>query len=162
MRNLLIDPVKEVRASAYRVVRHLVTDVKTIELLIKMHFPVLIARSLVRDQRMEHEREQSLKLVRSFLTVPGGAKLIPRTAVSALVAIAETAEDKMNSIAVETLMEISLQNLELVAHTGGLKPVPISFLSFFPLLDSLRSLVNCSNRFWPCFKLLPQTRPTPL
>ena len=78
---------------------------------------------MVRDQRMEHEREQSLKLVRSFLTIPGGAQLIPKSAVSALVAIAETPEDKMNSIALETLMEISLQNLELVAHAGGLKPV---------------------------------------
>jgi hypothetical protein len=44
MRYLLIDPVKEVRASAYRVVRHLVVDKKTIELLMKMHFHVLIAR----------------------------------------------------------------------------------------------------------------------
>jgi len=152
MRYLLIDHVKEVRASAYRVVRHLVTDRKTIELLMKMHFDILIARqfvtffcppkilrnspnmfsrSLVRDQRMEHEREQSLKLIRSFLTIPGGAQLIPKSAVSALVAIAETPEDKMNSIALETLMEISLQNLELVAHAGGLKPVCFLFIFSF-------------------------------
>jgi hypothetical protein len=84
---------------------------------------------------MEHEREQSLKLIRSFLTIPGGAQLIPRNAVSSLVAIAEATDDKMNSIALETLMEISLQNLELVAHAGGLKPVIIIikkiFLIFF-------------------------------
>ena len=127
MRNLLIDSIKEVRASAYRVVRHLVTNKKAIETILQLHFDVLLARSLVRDQRMEHEREQSLKLVRSFLAVPGGASLIPVNTITALVAIAETVEDKLHSIAIQYLLEISLNNIELVAHAGGLKPV--SFLS---------------------------------
>jgi len=87
-------------------------------------------RSLVRDPRMEQEREQALKLIRSFLNVPGGHRFIPNNIISCLIAIADTPEDKMYSICVETLCELVLFLPEQVVHLGGLKSVT-SLLKLF-------------------------------
>jgi len=81
---------------------------------------------------MEQEREQALKLIRSFLNIQDGANYIPRSVISAIVSIADTPDDKMQSICLETLCEISLYNIELVAHCAGLKSV--NFFFFFPFV----------------------------
>jgi hypothetical protein len=64
-------------------------------------------RALVRDQEgYEPEREQTLKLIRTFIEY-GGVKFISQGIVRAIVAIAEQLDCKLRNIALETLAELS-------------------------------------------------------
>lgn len=64
-------------------------------------------RSLSKDSSASNEREQALKLLRSFYEIKGGISEISKSVVSAVVSLAEHSGDKMSSICVETLAEMS-------------------------------------------------------
>lgn len=66
----------------------------------------VIKRALARDQE-EHEleREQTLKLIRSFVEY-NGVKHVKQGIVRAVVAIAEQQDSKLRNIALETLAEL--------------------------------------------------------
>ncbi|OUM70128.1 hypothetical protein PIROE2DRAFT_37632, partial [Piromyces sp. E2] len=78
-------------------------------------------RALVRDYRFELERMQALKLVRKFIDTPKGVKLIPQSIVYVLISVIEQMEDKLRPLCMETLNELAIRNVKLVASCGGIK-----------------------------------------
>jgi hypothetical protein len=80
-----------------------------------------INRSLIRDHKFEIERTQALKLVRKFIDTPKGVKLIPQSIVYVLISIIEQVDDKLRPLCMETLNELAIRNVKLVASCGGIK-----------------------------------------
>ena len=69
-------------------------------------------RSLAKDPKSANdEREQVLKIVRTFSDVPDGTKYIPLGVMRAVVSIAEQYDEKLRTICLETLSEISMNGL---------------------------------------------------
>jgi rapamycin-insensitive companion of mTOR len=67
---------------------------------------------LAKDPKSSNdEREQVLKLLRTFLDVPDGIKFIPLGVTRAIVSIAEQSDDKLRNICLETLAEISTNKI---------------------------------------------------
>jgi len=66
-------------------------------------------RSLSKDPRtFNDEREQALKLIRSFIDIPDGIKYMPIGVMRAIVSIAEQADEKLRPICLETLAEFGI------------------------------------------------------
>jgi len=150
LRALLNDNSKDIRASTFRALRHLVVDEQAVQELYSQNIDLFIVRSLVRDTRLDTEREQALKLTRALLCIEGpialfffpsflrererergeysllsigGADLAPRGIVTTLVAISETPDDKMASVCLETLCELAFYNIELLSMCRGVRTV---------------------------------------
>ncbi|OAD74296.1 hypothetical protein PHYBLDRAFT_111901, partial [Phycomyces blakesleeanus NRRL 1555(-)] len=80
-------------------------------------------RALARDpEQHEPEREQTVKLVRSFIEY-GGVKYISQNVVRAVVAIAEQPDCRLRNISLETLAELSILDIGLTVRSGGLRVV---------------------------------------
>ncbi|TPX50488.1 hypothetical protein SeLEV6574_g00869 [Synchytrium endobioticum] len=123
LRIALIDPSKDARCHVFRVLRHIALDADMVQAMVDLHMDVLILRTLTRDQRYDAEREQALKLIRTWIDVPAGAAIIPQSLVRMLVALAEQSDEKFRGISAETLCELAVRNPELVALSGGLKVI---------------------------------------
>ncbi|KAI9096093.1 Rapamycin-insensitive companion of mTOR, N-term-domain-containing protein [Phlyctochytrium arcticum] len=136
LRTCLVHQSKDMRASAFRVLRHISSNLKMLQAIVDAHLDVFVMRSLTRDQRYDVEREQSLKLIRAFVDVSGGAKLLPQSLVRMLVALSEQVDDKFRAICVETLCELAIRNMELLTLAGGTKVI------FNALLDGPRELTT--------------------
>ena len=80
--------------------------------------------ALVRDMLLDGEREQALRLVRTCLNVPGGHVHVPRTVVATNVAVAESEDDKLASVCLETLCELVVLDVTVVVHANGTRVVP--------------------------------------
>ncbi|KAI8823473.1 Rapamycin-insensitive companion of mTOR, N-term-domain-containing protein [Fimicolochytrium jonesii] len=91
-------------------------------------------RTLTRDQRYEVEKEQALKLVRSFLDMNGGADILPQSLVRSLVSLAESADDKFRGVCLETLCELAIRNMPLLTLAGGTSVVFGALLEVTPEL----------------------------
>ncbi|CAJ0835399.1 6171_t:CDS:10 [Entrophospora sp. SA101] len=77
--------------------------------------------SLSKDPRsFNDEREEVLKLVRSFFDVPNGIKLIPLGILKSIVSIAEQSDDKLKIMSLETLIEIMIREPEIIIKCGGM------------------------------------------
>ncbi|KAJ1496794.1 hypothetical protein HMI56_005982, partial [Coelomomyces lativittatus] len=76
------------------------------------------------------EREQSLKLVRTWSTCVFNSKDIslPTEIVRTIISVADHAEDKLRYLALETLCEMALSNLPLVSMCGGIRTLCDSLL----------------------------------
>ncbi|KND04740.1 uncharacterized protein SPPG_00443, partial [Spizellomyces punctatus DAOM BR117] len=136
LRTCLVHQSKDMRASAFRVLRHIATDIIMLGAIVDAHIDVFVMRALTRDQRYDVEREQSLKLIRAFLDVPGGSELIPQSLIRMLVAVSEQPDDKFRTICVETLCELAIRNMGLLALSGGTKVI------FNALLEGPRELTG--------------------
>ncbi|CAG8659844.1 24353_t:CDS:10, partial [Cetraspora pellucida] len=113
---------KEVRIAGYRALRYLIADVITLEKIIKLHYEIFIMRSLAKDPRVYNdEREQVLKIIRTFADVPGGTKYIPLGVLRSIVSIAELPDEKLRNICLETLAEIMIREPKLITHGGGMR-----------------------------------------
>ncbi|KAJ3208873.1 hypothetical protein HDU67_006498 [Dinochytrium kinnereticum] len=123
LRSCLCDSAKEIRANAFRILRHIVTDASVALAMMSYQIDLFIVRALTRDQRNDLEREQALKLVRAFVDGSGGAGIVPHSIVRTLVAIAEQPDDKFRIVALETVCELAVVNIEVVALCGGLKSI---------------------------------------
>ncbi|KAI8999819.1 Rapamycin-insensitive companion of mTOR, N-term-domain-containing protein [Gaertneriomyces semiglobifer] len=134
LRFCLTDSSKDLRACTYRVLRHLAISSAIMRVYLELNVDVFIMRSLARDQRYDAEREQALKLVRAFLDVREGALLLPQNLVRMLVAIAEQPDDKFRNVCLETLCELAVRNMPILALCGGTKVL------FNALLDGPRDL----------------------
>lgn len=117
------DPSHEIRATVFRVYRHLLISSLPAEELWRHHLAFFInrlvfnhmlpfhhlrhsIRALARDTKYESEREQAIKLVRGFVDQPELAKTIPDTVIKSIIAVAEHVEDKLRNISIETLCEL--------------------------------------------------------
>lgn len=116
---------KDVRAGAYRLLRHLIVDQHDVNQLQTRYFdlylvrcvpphslpslsahPKLFRRSLSRDHKFEVEKEQALRLVRLLLSLPDTDQPVPSSVIRAITAIAEQTEEKLRLAALQTLGEL--------------------------------------------------------
>ncbi|TRM64014.1 Rapamycin-insensitive companion of mTOR, middle domain-containing protein [Schizophyllum amplum] len=105
---------KQCRASAYRLIRHAIVDVDSVKI-----YAV--------------EKEQAIKLIRTIVEVGSERRDTPAADASAsrvplsepimraFIAVAEHLEDPFRLICIQTLVEILLIDIDLVARTGGMR-----------------------------------------
>ncbi|KAJ3205643.1 hypothetical protein HDU82_005063 [Entophlyctis luteolus] len=124
---------KEIRANAFRILRHVASaeGVYAVRRSMTLGIDIFIVRALSRDNRFDLEREQAIKLVRAFLEIEGAVKLLSTGLVRVLVALAENPEDKLRIVALETICEIAIWNVELVAECGGIRVIVGSLCEVF-------------------------------
>ena len=120
IQSMLLSDSREVVAAGYRVLRHAITDRKSLQTIRTLHTDYLIIVSLVKESKASIEREQALKLVRAFLDVKDGVKEIAVAVVRIIVAMAEHSDDRLRSICVLTLAEILIRDSHLLASAGGI------------------------------------------
>ncbi|KAL4073251.1 Rapamycin-insensitive companion of mTOR, N-term-domain-containing protein [Scleroderma yunnanense] len=153
---------KYCRAAAYRLIRYSLVDSASIEELHQQPLDWFIVKTLARDHKFSVEREQVIKLIRAIMDIAsekrdrrGNTEPVPiplsEPIIRAIVAVAEHMEDPFRSICVETLAEMSLLDLDLVARAGGIRfllhalgegPVelgPILAATFLHIMDSPRT-----------------------
>ncbi|RIA92645.1 Rapamycin-insensitive companion of mTOR, N-term-domain-containing protein [Glomus cerebriforme] len=122
LRFCVSDSVKEVRIAGYRALRYLIADAGTLEQIINLHYDIFIMRSLAKDPKsFNDEREQVLKLLRTFSDVPDGTKFIPLGVMRSIVSIAEQSDEKLRNMCIETLAEIMIRNPKIVTSCGGMR-----------------------------------------
>ncbi|KAK4049817.1 hypothetical protein OIV83_003873 [Microbotryomycetes sp. JL201] len=116
---------KEVRANVYRLLRHMVVDQHDVEMIHSHRFEMFLIRTFARDAKFEMEKEQALKLVRTLMvySVADANRIVPVSVIRAVVSIAENTEDRMRLAALETLGELLLRDVSLLAHAGGMRVV---------------------------------------
>ncbi|KAJ3392033.1 hypothetical protein HDU84_004961 [Entophlyctis sp. JEL0112] len=133
LRACLTDAGKEIRANAFRILRHVASaeGVYAVRRSMTLGIDIFIVRALSRDNRFDLEREQAIKLVRAFLEIEGAVKLLSTGLVRVLVALAENPEDKLRIVALETICEIAIWNVELVAECGGIRVIVGSLCEVF-------------------------------
>ncbi|KAJ3411340.1 hypothetical protein HDV05_002361 [Chytridiales sp. JEL 0842] len=135
LRGCLNDSTKEIRANAFRILRHMVIGEHVVKEMMSASLDLHLVRAMTRE-RHDLEREQGLKLFRAFIDCPDGSAHIPQSVVRVIVAIAEHVEDKFRSVCIETLCELAIKNTELVALCGGLK------ILFAALIEGPRELMD--------------------
>ncbi|KAI9673408.1 MAG: hypothetical protein M1817_002870 [Caeruleum heppii] len=123
VQGMLLSDSKEVVAAGYRVARYAITDRRSLQTIRALDTDYLVTLSLVKEGKANVEREQALKFVRAFLEVKGGVLEIPRSVVRTLVSVAEHTEDRLRSIAIETLAEILIRDPPLLIAAGGIGPL---------------------------------------
>ncbi|KAF9004644.1 Rapamycin-insensitive companion of mTOR, N-term-domain-containing protein [Cyathus striatus] len=158
----LADPCsKQCRVAAYRVIRHALVEAESVSKLGDAVDWYMI-KSLNRDNKHAAEKEQVIKLIRTIVevgtvkkdgTAAGGTSNVPvsEAVMRAVIAVAEHAEDPFRPICIQTLSEILLIDIDLVARTGGIRlllhilgegPVeitPILASAFLHIVDSPRT-----------------------
>lgn len=117
---MLLSDSREVNAAGYRLARYAIVDRRSIQIIKSFHTDELVTLSLVKESKASMEREQALKLVRSFLDVKDGVREISRAIVRALVSIAEHREDRLRNICIMTLVEILIKDPSLVFAGQGI------------------------------------------
>ncbi|KAH9950606.1 Rapamycin-insensitive companion of mTOR, N-term-domain-containing protein [Amylocystis lapponica] len=123
---------KQCRATTYRLLRHSLVDVQSVQRLQRQNLEWYMVKSLTRDNKYAVEKEQVIKLIRAIVEIgserrtPGsavGSGTVPlgETVMRAFIAVAEYPEDPFKPICVQTLTEILLIDIELMARTGGIR-----------------------------------------
>lgn len=90
-----------------------------------------------REQKLLAERVQALKVIRRIMEID--AAQMPPSLVASIVAIAGHKDDNLRRVCLETLRELALANVAIVAECNGIKVIVDSILdsSFQDLSDSL-------------------------
>ncbi|EGN98236.1 hypothetical protein SERLA73DRAFT_169260 [Serpula lacrymans var. lacrymans S7.3] len=150
------------RAAAYRLLRHALVDSASVERLQQQPLEWYIVKSLARDNKHAIEKEQVIKLIRAIVEIGSerserrgitGTGMIPLSepVMRAFIAVAEHTEDPFRPICVQTLAEMVLIDIDLVARTGGIRfllhalgegPIemgPILAATFLHIIDSPRT-----------------------
>ncbi|TFY68746.1 hypothetical protein EVJ58_g836 [Rhodofomes roseus] len=125
---------KRSRATAYRLIRHSLVDFHSVERLKEQKLDWFLVKSLLRDSKYAVEKEQVIKLIRAIVEIgsekrrPGaanarGAGAVPLSSavMRALIAVAESLDDPFRLICLQTLTEILVIDIELMAKTGGIR-----------------------------------------
>ncbi|CAO1619687.1 unnamed protein product [Parajaminaea phylloscopi] len=125
----------ETKAAAYCLIRHsLVRSDPTVTAAWTSYgLEMYILRSFLRDRSCLPEREQSLKLVRAILELSfldaaspldaQGKHSIGDGVIRAIIAGAESIEDPIRQVFLETLVELAIFDLPLLLRTNGLGTV---------------------------------------
>ncbi|ETI43479.1 hypothetical protein L914_11086, partial [Phytophthora nicotianae] len=137
MRRLVCDSDTSTRAGALRALRYAISSSGSIKHFVDLNLPVFVVRSLEREQKHLAERVQALKVVRRIMEID--ADQMPTGLVASLTAIAGHKDDNMRRVCLETLRELALLNVEVVAEANGTKILVDAILepSFQDLADSL-------------------------
>ncbi|KAL8025270.1 putative armadillo-like helical, rapamycin-insensitive companion of mTOR domain, Pianissimo family [Plasmopara halstedii] len=137
MRRLVCDSDTSTRAGALRALRYAISSSISIKHFVDLNLPVFLVRSLEREQKHLAERVQALKVVRRIIEID--AAQMPTGLVASLTAIAGHKDDNMRRVCLETLRELALLHVEVVAEANGMKVLVDAILepSFQDLADSL-------------------------
>ncbi|KAI8456406.1 Rapamycin-insensitive companion of mTOR, middle domain-containing protein [Phakopsora pachyrhizi] len=81
--------------------------------------------TLTRDNRFEYEKLQALVFTRSIIidNHPRNGSLLTVGIIRAIVSIAETIEERLRSLSIETLGELMIRDFELLVESDGLKVI---------------------------------------
>ncbi|PWN32613.1 uncharacterized protein FA14DRAFT_125928 [Meira miltonrushii] len=119
---------KEVRAIAYRLLRHAVVRPPwhLIRACRQRGLDLYIVRTFSRDARFTIEKEQALKLVRCIMECASldktdGDALISVSVIRAMCAALEHGEERLRSLYIETLAELVLHDVDLVIRSGAMR-----------------------------------------
>ncbi|TDH70536.1 uncharacterized protein CCR75_005144 [Bremia lactucae] len=137
MRRLVCDSDTSTRAGAHRALRYAISSSCSIKHFVDLNLPLFAVRSLEREQKYLAERIQALKVVRRIIQID--AARMPTGLVASLTAIAGHKDDNMRRVCLETLRELAVLNVEVVAEANGTKVLVDAILepSFQDLADSL-------------------------
>lgn len=120
IQTMLLSDSREVVAAGYRVVRHAITDRRSLKIIRDLHTDYLVILSLVKDSKASVEREQALKFARAFLDVTDGVKELSIGVIRTIVAVAEHSDDRLRNIATLTLAEILIKDPGRLVEAGGM------------------------------------------
>ncbi|KAI9740727.1 MAG: hypothetical protein M1818_004692 [Claussenomyces sp. TS43310] len=120
MQVMLLSESRDVVAAGYRMTRHAISDINSLQKIRTLNTDYLVNLSLIKEKRADVEREQALKFVRAFLEVKDGVHEISKGIVRTIVAVAEHEEDRLKAICIETLAEIMIKDPPLLISAGGL------------------------------------------
>ncbi|KNZ50068.1 hypothetical protein VP01_461g7 [Puccinia sorghi] len=115
----------EVRAESYRLLRHAAHTPADMNILHLSRIECIIIKTLTRDHKSDYEKLQALLLVRSVSCQP---RFLTLSIVRAVVSIAETAEEKLRQLSIETLGELMVRDFELLAQADGIKVIMQSLI----------------------------------
>lgn len=137
MRKLVCDPDTSTRAGALRVVRYAICSSNGVKQFVEATLSVFVVRSMEREQKLLAERVQAMKVIRRVMEID--ATQMPRSLVASIVSIASHKDDNMRRVCLETLRELALSNIDIVAAANGVKVLVDAILepSFQDLADSL-------------------------
>lgn len=119
MQSLLLSDSREVVAAGYRVLRHVISDRKSLSIIRSLQTDYLVILSLVKASKASLEREQALKFVRAFLDVKDGTKELSRGVVRVVAAVSQHSDDQLRSISVLTLAELLIRDPALAVSAGA-------------------------------------------
>jgi len=120
MQTMLLSDSREVVAASFRLMRHAITDRKSLSIMRSLQTDYLVILSLVKESKASVEREQALKFVRAFLDVKEGTQELAVSVIRVVAAIAELHEDRLSSICMLTLAELLVRDPALVVAAGGM------------------------------------------
>ena len=120
LQTMLLSDSREVIAAGYRLMRHAITDRRSLQIMRSLHTDYLVVLSLVKDGKSTVEREQALKFVRAFLDVQDGVQELSRAVIRVIVAVAEHNDDRLRNIATLTLSEILVLDPARLVDAGGM------------------------------------------
>ncbi|KAI0304497.1 Rapamycin-insensitive companion of mTOR, N-term-domain-containing protein [Multifurca ochricompacta] len=137
------------RATAYRLVRYMLVDTESVKRLHEQPLDWFVVRSLALDNKHTVEKEQVIKLIRAIVTIGSqndsnrasctGTVPLSERVMRAFIAVAEQLDDPFRFVAIQTLTEIMLIDIQCVAKAGGMR-VLLQTLSEGP--PALASLLN--------------------
>jgi hypothetical protein len=111
-------PEGEARSAALRLARYLTIDTATAALLFAKRFDLFMVSSLeLEGKSTDIERRQAMQLVRQCVVV---APMAVSTSVAASLVAVATSSDLFRELALETLCELAISNVQLVAAVDGL------------------------------------------
>ncbi|PLW32383.1 hypothetical protein PCASD_14344 [Puccinia coronata f. sp. avenae] len=110
----------DVRAELYRLLRHAAHTLVDINILCLSRIEFLIIKTLKRNHKSGYEKLQALILVQSVACHPCFLTL---SIVRAIVSIAETAEEKLRQLSIESLGELMVRDFKLLAQADGIKVI---------------------------------------
>ncbi|KAL0587029.1 hypothetical protein ABG067_003369 [Albugo candida] len=133
----LIDSDSSTRVGALRMFRYAIVSNQSVKQAIDLHVQLFVVRSLEREQKLLAERVQALKVIRRIMQID--AMQMPASLVTSLVAVASHKDDNMRRLCLETIRELALCNLQIIAETNGVKVLIDAILepTFQDLADSL-------------------------
>eukprot|EP00516_Mucochytrium_quahogii_P006077 CAMPEP_0203753544 /NCGR_PEP_ID=MMETSP0098-20131031/7298_1 /ASSEMBLY_ACC=CAM_ASM_000208 /TAXON_ID=96639 /ORGANISM=" , Strain NY0313808BC1" /LENGTH=1723 /DNA_ID=CAMNT_0050644191 /DNA_START=914 /DNA_END=6081 /DNA_ORIENTATION=- len=129
-----------VRASCFRLIRHFLLEIEAMDAFLYLRIHIFVTRSLECEQRHVLERMEALKLCRRIMTLE--CSMLPRGIVRSLVAIANHSEDPFRNVVLETLRQLAIRDITVVAQCGGIRSMVNAIID--PSLPEMsKTLVLC-------------------
>jgi rapamycin-insensitive companion of mTOR len=136
------------RATAYRLLRHMLVDFESVKRLNEQPLDWFIVRSLALDNKNTVEKEQTIKLIRTIVALGSqrkdsnhasctGTVPLSERVMRAFIAVAEQPDDPFRSVAIQTLSEIMLIDIQCVSKAGGMRVLLQTLSEGPPALSSI-------------------------
>ncbi|GAV47124.1 hypothetical protein ZYGR_0E01390 [Zygosaccharomyces rouxii] len=141
---MLLNEDRVVVSCGYRICRYLIDGEEFIQEMLRLHIDVCLIMSFAKDFSFQMEREQALRLVRTFLEHRAGITL---GIVQAVISCVEKQEDPLRNMAIETLLEFCFVCPEVVSECHGMRvlegilqdpPFPMASI----ILDTILQLMS--------------------